>query len=166
MLSHTRRAWRTVVLIGALTVLVTAGLAGAQDTASSTQTDAQGSVTIKAVYVTRGYLKATPGSPLRGKVDLDRSVVFVITLDTHAGDLGNYNTLRNISVRSAQGPRVTAMKWLPIANGSHHREGALLFPKSTGTGQALEAPGKTLELTVRNLGGVPQRTLRWTLPRE
>ncbi len=166
MLLHFRQVWRRGTLLGALSVVLAGGLVAAQGAAPEAQTDAQGSVTIKAVYVTQRYFKATPNSPLAGKVDLDRNVVFAITLDTHAGNLGNYDAIKNITLRNAQGQRMTAVKWLAIADSGHHREGALLFPKATGTRQVVAAPGRTLQLVVRNLGGVSQRTLRWTLPVE
>jgi hypothetical protein len=163
MLVRVRQVWRAAALVVALTVFAAAGLAGAQDTTPLVRTDAQGGVTIKVVYVTRDYFKANHTDPLAGKIDLDRNVVFAITLDTHAGDLSGYDVVKNITLRDGRGRRLPALRWLPTANGAHHRQGGLLFAKKRTAGETLGAAGETFELTVRNLGGVPQRTLRWTL---
>jgi len=159
----TRLAQTGVLIVGVLAVL-SAGIARGQTPAQATRTDAQGGITVKAVYVTSAYFKASPSDPLSGKVDLERNVVFAITLDAHSGDLSKYDFIKNIVLRNDRGQEVTPVRWVATADGTHHRAGGLLFPKADQTSQTIDAQAKTLELTVRNLGGVAERTLRWTLP--
>ncbi|MGH2359168.1 MAG: hypothetical protein ACRDGM_01320, partial [bacterium] len=67
------------LLIAGAAVILTMGAAVGQNAGLATQTDARGSITVKAVYVTPAYFKASPGDPLAGKVDLERALVFLIT---------------------------------------------------------------------------------------
>lgn len=145
--------------------LLAANMATGQTT-QATRSDEKGGVTVKAVYVTAAYFKASPKDPLVGKVDPERNVVFAITLDTHSGDLNGYDFLKNAILRNDRGQQLAPVRWVATADGSHHRSGALLFPKADQSGRAIEAQAKALELLVRGLGGIPQRTLRWTLPLE
>ena len=158
-----RHALAGVLVAGILPILTVGAVAG-QAAAQATRTDTQGIVTVKAVYVTPAYFKTTPTDALAGKVDLNRNVVFAITLDTHAGDLSKYDFVKNVTLRNNGGPRVAPLRWVSTAEGPHHRAGGLVFPKTDQTGRPIDAQAKVLELIVRGLGGVAQRTLRWTLP--
>ena len=62
-----------VLVSGILLILMVGAVAG-QAAAQATKTDTQGSVTVKAVYVTPAYFKTTPTDALAGKVDLNRNV--------------------------------------------------------------------------------------------
>jgi len=49
--------------------------------------------------------------------------------------------------------------------GGHHREGTLSFSATTADGSPLiTAETRVLELRIRDIGGVPETTLRWVLP--
>lgn len=95
-----------------------------------------------------------------------RNLVIAITLDAHSGDLSKYDFVQSVTLRNDRGQQVLPLRWIATADGAHHRAGGLLFPRADQTGQAIDAPAKTLELTVRNLGGVAERVLRLTLPVE
>ena len=92
----------------------------------------------------------------------NREPVFTVTLDTHSVDLDaiDLTTLATLTVDSTE-LRPTA--W-DAALGGHHREGTLTFPTTTADGRALIGPEtKTIELVIRDVAGVPERTFRWTV---
>lgn len=151
------------LVLGVVTILGP-GTAVGQTALQATRTDSQAGVTIKAVYATVAYFKANPRDALAGKVDPERNIVFVITLDTHSGDLSGYDFVKNVILRNDRGQQVGPIRWVATSDGSHHRSGGLLFPKADPSGRTVEEQAKALELVVRGLGGVAERTLRWTLP--
>lgn len=160
-----RRFLRAAGALGVLMALA-GGAAAGQSPAQATQTDSQGGVTIKAVYITSAYFKAAPRDPLAGKVDVERNIVFAITLDTHAGDLSGFDFVKNVILRNGRGQQVAPVRWVATADGAHHRAGGLLFPKADQAGRAIEPQANTFELVVRGLGGAAERLLRWTTPIE
>lgn len=125
----TRNILAGVVLAGVLATL-TVGAATGQTPAQATQTNSQGPVTVKAVYITAAYSKANPGDRLAGKVDLDRNLVIAITLDAHSGDLSRYDFVQSVTLRNDRGQQVSPLRWIATADGAHHRAGGLLFPKA------------------------------------
>lgn len=165
MRTKARHPLASLLIAGALVILA-AGVAVGQAADQATRSDTRGGATIKAMVVTPTYVKANPTDALAGKVDLERTLVFAIILDTHAGDLSRYDVVRNVTLRNDRGQRVAPLRWVAKADGSHHREGGLIFPKADRSGRAIDAQAKALELIVRNLGGIPQRRLRWALPVE
>lgn len=165
MRRNTLRGLAAMLVAGALIVLSAHAAAG-QSPAQATRTDAQGGITVKAVFVTSTYFRANPTDPLTGKVDHERNIVFAITLDTHSGDLSKFDFVKNVTLRNDRGQQVTPSRWVATADGAHHRAGGLVFSRTDQAGRVLDAQAKVLELIVRDLGGVPERTLRWTLPVE
>jgi len=152
--------------IAAILVVLSAGIAAGQKPTLAEQIDTQDGITMKAIYVTPAYFKAAPRDPLTGKVDLDRTVVFAVVLDTHSGDLSRYDLVKTAILSNDRGRRVTPLQWVATADGAHHRAGGLVFPKVDPSGSAIDGQARSLELIIRELGGVPERTLRWTLPVE
>lgn len=151
------------LMLSALAV-VSPNSAVGQTALQATRTDSQAGVTIKAVYATAAYFKANPRDALAGKVDPERNIVFLISLDTHSSDLSSYDFVKNAILRNDRGQQVAPVRWLATSDGSHHRSGGLLFPRADPSGRAVEEQAKALELVVRGLGGVAERILRWTLP--
>jgi hypothetical protein len=162
MRSTLQSAVTTAVLVAVLTQ-PWAGVASGQNPAQATQTDARGGITVKAVYLTPAYFKASPGDPLAGKVDLERHLVIAITFEAHSGDLSRYDVVKNALLRTDQGQQVAPVGWVPTTDGAHHRAGGLLFPRADPAGRTIDARAKVLELVLRGLGGVTERTMRWTL---
>lgn len=165
MRQTTERTGAGIATVLALLLLAGPGVSG-QAPAPATRTDSQGGVTVKANYITATYLKATPNDPLSGKVDLVRTIVIAITLDTHSGDLSRYDFVKNALLRNDRGQQVAPVRWIATADGAHHRSGGLVFPRTDQAGKAFEPQAKTVELILRDLGGVSERVLRWTLPLE
>lgn len=153
---------QTLAVLGTIILLVAASAAG--QNSGATRTENSGGISVKATYLTAAHFKATPNDPLTGKVDPERSLVIAITLDTHSGDLSGYDFVKNALLRNDRGQQLAPIRWVPTAEGPHHRGGGLVFPKTVQSGQSFEADAKALELVVRNLGGVAERILRWSLP--
>ena len=154
-----------VAILSAL-VIFAAGVARGQASSHATRTDGQGGITVRATFANAAYFKEVPKDPLAGKVDLEREIVFVVSLDTHAGNLSGFDFVKNTLLRNDRGQQLAPVRWVATADGSHHRAGALVFPKADSAGRALVPQAKSLELVVRNLGGAVERVLRWTLPLE
>jgi hypothetical protein len=111
----------------------------------ATQTSEGGQVTIKVV------LQDTSGAP-----------TFKITMDTHAVDLDGYDLERLAVLQTDQGQTVQPTEW-DAPKGGHHREGTLTFPATAANGNTLIRPEtRRIELVIRDVAGVPERTLTWT----
>ncbi len=111
----------------------------------------QGGITIKATWV-------VPGSPEAASVKLDRELGFAVAMDTHSGDLGQYDLAKISILRDDKGQVLKPLAWESTSEGSHHRAGILTFAKGTEQGS------KYLELVISNVGGARERVLRWGLP--
>jgi hypothetical protein len=112
---------------------------------AATQTSEGGQVTIEAT------LQDSSAAP-----------AFKITLDTHAVDLDGYDLAQLAVLRTDQGQIVQPMGW-DAPKGGHHREGTLTFPATAANGSATIGPEtRRVELVIRDVAGVPERTLTWT----
>lgn len=109
----------------------------------------QGGITIKATWV-------IPGSP-EASSQLNRYLAFSLALETHSGDLGQYDLKKLATLRDDKGKELSPASWQPTSDDSHHRAGILRFAKG------IEQGGRYLELVVRDVGGVSERALRWDL---
>jgi hypothetical protein len=142
-----------VPLIVALALLLwiwnntsTAGTATSTSGNIAVQTNEGGQVTIKVTWQGRS---AGP--------------VFTIEMDTHAIDLDSYDLRQLAVLRTDQGQEIQPSGWNAPAGG-HHRTGTLTFPATTASGTPVIGPKtRTLELIIRNVSGVPERSFRWTL---
>ena len=82
--------------------------------------------------------------------------VFDVTLDTHSVDLDALE-LRDAVLRNDRGETLGARPWA-APKGGHHRRGTLTFD---GDGAPFLAGARWIELVVRGVGDLPERTLRW-----
>jgi hypothetical protein len=153
------------ILVAAALVLFIAGPDTGEARGHAVQ-DNRGGITVKATYITAGYLKATPRDPLSGKVDPASTIVIALALDTHSGDLMAYDPVKRVILRTDRGQQLEPLRWVSTADGAHHRAGALVFARTDRAGRPVEQSAGSLELIVRDLGGVAERILRWTLPVE
>lgn len=153
--------WRLGMVLVAVAVLVRVALGvwdnfgparaasgsvpAAAQTDAATQTSEGGQVTVKATWQ-----------------GLDAGPVFMIVMDTHAVDLDGYDLTQSAVLRTAQGQEVRPTGW-DAPKGGHHREGTLTFPSTAPDGSALLPAGtKSVELVIRDVAGVPERTFQWT----
>jgi hypothetical protein len=111
---------------------------------SATQTNEGGEVTVTATWAGQA---AGP--------------VFMVELNTHSVELDAID-LSKLATLHVDGVSVPATGWdAPI--GSHHRSGTLTFPTTSANGSPIIGPQTpTVELIIRDVAGVPERTFRWS----
>lgn len=115
-------------------------------TNATTQTSDAGAVTLKATW-------SDPGVGL----------AFTVAMDTHSVDLDEIDLSESATLRTDKGVEVKPSSW-EAPKGGHHREGTLIFPDKGSDGVPLIGPDtRVVELIIRNVAGVPERTLRWDL---
>ncbi|MBI2322289.1 MAG: hypothetical protein HYU88_09460 [Chloroflexi bacterium] len=89
--------------------------------------------------------------------------VFQVVLDTHSVDLDSYDLRQLAVLRTSDGREARPSGW-DAPKGGHHRKGTLSFPTTAADGSPLIAPTtRAIELVVRDVAGVVERTFRWTL---
>ena len=128
-----------------LTGLLLSGLLGSAESfgtaASSTvRTDSGGGVTVKITF-----LDPKASSDLR----------FQVVLNTHSVDLDGYD-LKTLSIlRDDMGKDYVPMRAENKGSG-HHREITLIFSK-------IAPESKRIEIVIRDIAGIKERTFRWNL---
>jgi hypothetical protein len=126
-------------LVLSLVVLGPLGRSAAQD--PFTQRDQQGAVTVVVTLMP----PATPGAPLKAK----------IALDTHSVGLDGIAFDRAVVMRTG-GADVPPTAVEQATGGGHHRNAVLVFPPPAQPGP--------VEIVVKNVGGVDERSFSWELP--
>jgi hypothetical protein len=108
--------------------------------------DDRGPVEVVSVYL----------NPLE-KVD-DDTLAFEITLDTHSVNLSQYKLQELSTLKIGGGAEIKASGWKNPGGGGHHISGTVVFE----TGALSSAD--TIELIVRNIGGIEERIFTWEPP--
>ena len=80
---------------------------------------------------------------------------FRIVLDTHSGSLDD-NLLRVAVLTDDKGKVYEPVAWEGAEPGGHHREGVLMF-------NAVQPMPESIEIKIKNVGGVPERSFAWSL---
>jgi len=80
---------------------------------------------------------------------------FQIGLDTHSGDLDS-DMLESTFLVDDKGNEYRPVAWEGAGPGGHHREGVLVF-------DAVTPVPSVIELRIKDVGGVPERSLTWDL---
>lgn len=86
---------------------------------------------------------------------LDQPLVFEIALNTHSVDLSD-DMVKISLLRDDAGKEYAPSAWEGAGPGGHHREGKLKFA-------AMTTKPKYIELVIKNLAKVSDRTFRWEL---
>jgi hypothetical protein len=134
------KAFRLLMLAFVLVSSAVAGEAFGAAASNMTQNVAEGGVTTKVTYL-------NPKS-----VDEPR---FQIALDTHSVNLDAYE-LKTIAVLRDDTGKSYGPTSVENRGGGHHRETFITFPKlSPGT--------KRMELVIKDIAGVKERTFVWNL---
>jgi hypothetical protein len=155
------------LLIGLLLALaLSLPATAAPDVAAYSRTAEAGGVTVKVVYAPPEYFQAARDPAGARRFRPEEQIVFLVTLDTHAGDLMRFDVLPNSRLRTRGGtPReYPPAKWEATSDASHHRSGALIFPATVNGMKVLGSGVTTMTLVISNLAGVPARSLEWVLP--
>jgi hypothetical protein len=116
----------------------------------------QGGVTIQVTWVTPDLLASLEKEGF-GAPDLSRYLAFDVRLDTDSVDLSKYDLGRISVLRDLSGGEYQPEGWLPWNVVGDHREGLLLFRK-------VELGSEGVELVIRGVGGVMERSYRWPEP--
>jgi hypothetical protein len=132
---------RTIFFVGWLTVSGLGRYYGeifAAVGSDMTQMVSGGGVTVKATYVNP---KSTDESH------------FEVVLDTHSVNLNAYD-LKSIAVLRDDTGKTYLATGVESKGSGHHREATLSFPK-------VAPESERLELVIRDVGGVRERSFRW-----
>jgi hypothetical protein len=148
-----RRSASRASLISALVLalLLAVGVAALLATRDGTASDSPGGMTQRVdggnvtVAVTWRGLAAGP--------------VFDVALDTHSVDLDGID-LGGLAVLRVDGAEIQPLSW-DARKGGHHREGTLTFPATTADGSPVIDTNAAVELIIRDVAGVSERTFRW-----
>ncbi len=158
-----QRVFVSAVLVLVTTVAVTA----APEVAAYARTASAGGVEVKVIFAPPEYFTTAKDMEGTKRFAPEKQVVFLVTLDTHSGDLTPFDMVRNSRLRAAAGGVIkeyAPVKWESTSNGSHHRSGALIFPPSVDGTKVIGSAVTSLTLVIANLGGVPVRSFEWVLP--
>jgi hypothetical protein len=120
------------------TSLLTGGKAFSAAASTATQSVAGGGVTVKVTYLNP---KSNDGPR------------FQVMLDTHSVNLDVYD-LKAIAVLRDESGTIYSPTSLENKGSGHHREAMVFFPK-------LATETKRLELVIKDVAGVKERTFRW-----
>lgn len=116
----------------------------------------QGGVTVWVTWLTPDLL-ASPAMKLAANVDLSQHLAFYVRLDADSVDLSKCDLGRISVLRDLAGGEYQPEAWLPWSFARHDREGLLIFRK-------VEFSREGVELVIRGLGGVVERSYRWAEP--
>jgi hypothetical protein len=145
---------RVVIVLVAALALASCGAAAASPPASppdagtgagsATQTNEGGEVTVTATWAGQA---AGP--------------VFTVELNTHSVELDAIDLSKQATLL-VDGVSVPATSW-NAPTGGHHRSGTLTFPTTSADGTPIIGPQtRAVELIIRDVAGVQERTFRWT----
>lgn len=109
-------------------------------TAGTAQTVSGGGVTAKVTYL-------NPGS--------NDNLLFQVVLDTHSVGLDGYD-LKSITVLRDDAGKSYLPTGAENKGSGHHREVTLSFPK-------VSPEAKSLEIVIKDLAGVKERTFHWEI---
>jgi hypothetical protein len=152
----------------AIPLLVVAIAAGAAIWIWNYTTMSSRTNTAPAAAVSSGATQTDEGGQVTIAATLQRSdaeTIFNVAMNTHAVDLDDYD-LKQLAVLHIDGGReVQPISW-DAPKGGHHRSGTLTFPATDADGTPLTASATyTIELVIRDIAGVPERSFRWALER-
>lgn len=120
--------------------------------------ESKGGIEVEVTWVTPEYLRARGQQPTAEQErDLTSNLVFNVALTAHSGNLMTFDFVGSTSLK-INGREAGRGTWELVDNDAHHPEGILRFAAPTGE------PVKDLTLTIKGLGGVPERVFKWELP--
>ena len=89
---------------------------------------------------------------------------FRVKLDTHTGSLDEYDLVKISSLRDDQGREFPAPTLEKPEGAGHHRSGMLTFSNQDQDGRPIVTHStKYIELVIKDVAGVAERTFRWDL---
>lgn len=134
------KLFKVFVSAAIVVILTTSYGAFAAEVSDETQSVSGGGVTAKVTLLT------TKGND---------EVRFQLVLDTHSVNLDEYD-LKSIVVLRDEAGRSYAPLAVEATGGGHHRQATLVFPKAA-------RDAKRVELVIKDVAGIKERTFRWDL---
>ncbi len=154
-----RRTW----IIALITLVVVIGTLWVWN---RTQSAGGGTGNISATTADGAMIQTNEGGQVTIKVTWQgksAGPVFTVEMDTHAVNLDSYDLRQLAVLRTDQGQNIQPGGW-NAPTGGHHRTGTLTFPATTPLGTPVIGPKtRMLELIIRNVSSIPERSFRWTL---
>ncbi len=133
--------------------------AAAPEQPARTLTEADLTRTRKAASIEINVVFMNP--LLKSQTDSEQ-LQFKIALDTHSGDLMQYDLTKQAILRTSAGMIVdSGFIWERGSESSHHRSGVLTLAVDLNPSPIPTKSGDYLELELRDIGA-PSRTFRWT----
>lgn len=121
----------------------------------------EGGVKVMGAMLTPGAIEQDPTlADMAALLDAESEIGLMVVFETHSGDLSQLDLVA-LSTLSAPDGEHKAARWEPEDDSEHHRSGMLVFNRD---GLDLAAATGDLALTMRDVAGVPVRTLTWLLP--
>ena len=143
-----------LLLIMAAALALPAGLAGCSSG------EATGAGQVPAGLLFRADSQGEVSIDATWDVADDGSIVFDIIMNTHSVPLDGYDLSEVSVLRDSTGTEYRPTSW-DSAPGGHHRRGMLTFP--TPEAVTAGASGGFIELVIRDIAGISERTFRWDL---
>ena len=137
-----RSLWLTVLGVGAVFCLASwpgEGFAASPVQGKLSQQVAGGGVTVTATL----------------QKDQPEVTLIKLALNTHSVNLDGYNFETITTLRDESGKTYPVIAVEQVGGGGHHRQAVLRFGK-------VSPDAKTIELTVKDVAGVKERTFRWS----
>lgn len=141
----------TIILVTVVGLIAACNTAAAQPEMAQTQSGASPLFVTQSNDEQSVTIEVTPLNLPDGGSTLDFEVAF----NTHSVDL-SFDPAAISVLRDDAGREYPAIAWEGAAPGGHHRSGVLRF----------KVPDLTtdfVELTIRDVAGVPERVFRWSL---
>lgn len=155
-----KRRWLALIGVAGLALVGAACAAGADGGGGDavaeglTRTADGGGVEVEATWVTAEQLRADGElATAAGEYDVASYVIVQLAFTTHSGDLNQYDVRAQSALMADGGSPQAALDWRPLSDDPHHREGLLIFARPQGAG--------AVEVVLRDLADVPQRSFRW-----
>lgn len=121
----------------------------------------EGGVKVMGAVLTPGAIKQDPTlSDMAALLDPESEIGLMVVFETHSGDLSQLDLVALSTLGAPNGDH-KAVRWETESDSEHHRSGMLVFERG---GLDLAAGTGDLTLTMRDVAGVPARTLTWLLP--
>jgi hypothetical protein len=132
--------FKSFMMVAVFGTLIVSDGAFAAAASNATQTVAGGGVTAKVTYL-------NPESRKEPR--------FEVVLDTHSVDLDAYD-FKNITIIRNDAGETHSPARVEVKGGGHHRTATLIFPN-------LSPEAKRVELVIKDVAGVKERTFHWDL---
>ncbi|MFQ5430879.1 MAG: hypothetical protein ACE5EN_00060 [Nitrospinota bacterium] len=125
----------------------------------------QGDIYSDVIYVTPEYLQSIGAEHLIDEYDLKNYHVFITSFSVHEGEVELFN-LDKVAVMRSGGREIKSTPFWILrfqTADKHHFEAVVRFARK-GDPPIVDENSKEFELVLKNIGGEPERVLKWELP--